>query len=141
MRHDDATQALLNTPIYWSWAHMRQRCTSPTNKDWPNYGGRGITVCDRWAAFEGFVEDMGPTWAPGLTIERVDNEGGYEPGNCRWATKSDQGKNTRRIRWITVQGRTLPVTVWLREVGLSKSTFYAATKSGQSPESVIGARL
>lgn len=80
------------TPTYGSWRAMRERCTNPKNKYFKNYGGRGITVCDRWHIFEHFLADMGER-PPGLTLDRKDNDGNYEPGNCRWATPSEQNKN------------------------------------------------
>lgn len=80
---------------YSSWHHMKQRCTNPNNHRYSDYGGRGIGVCDRWARFENFLTDMGER-PEGLTLDRVDNEGHYEPGNCRWATRSEQDHNKRR---------------------------------------------
>jgi hypothetical protein len=83
------------TPTYRSWQAMRQRCTNPTNASWAHYGGRGITVCERWQdSFESFLADMGerPT---GRTLDRVDVDGNYEPGNCRWATPLEQARNKR----------------------------------------------
>ena len=83
------------SPTYTTWAHIVQRCTNPKNKAWKNYGGRGITVCDRWRdSFDAFVDDMGEKPA-GLSIDRIDNERGYEPGNCRWATRAEQHANKR----------------------------------------------
>jgi hypothetical protein len=85
------------TPTYYVWAAMVQRCTNPANKEWDRYGGRGITVCSRWRDFRNFLADMGEQ-PEGLTLDRIDNDGGYGPGNCQWATTSEQQRNTRRGR-------------------------------------------
>lgn len=84
-------------PEYPCWSAMRQRCHNWRNVDYHNYGGRGITVCDRWfESFDAFLEDMGPRPSPKHSIERMDNDGNYEPGNCKWATASEQNSNQRR---------------------------------------------
>lgn len=82
------------TPSYTCWWNMIQRCSDPRNKYWLCYGGRGITVCDRWTVFVHFYADMGDR-PPGLTLDRIDNERGYFPGNCRWATPAEQARNKR----------------------------------------------
>jgi hypothetical protein len=82
------------TSIYSRWAALVQRCTNPRDRAWPWYGARGITVCERWLIFENFLADVGepPT---GLTLDRIDNDRGYEPGNCRWVTMKEQAANRR----------------------------------------------
>ena len=83
--------------LYYAWSHMRTRCLNPQNKDWKDYGGRGITICKRWDSFEGFAKDMGPHPGKGWTLDRwPNNDGNYEPTNCRWATRSMQVRNQRR---------------------------------------------
>jgi len=83
---------LSDTPIHRVWSDMKYRCELPTNQAYPRYGGRGITVCERWQTFENFLEDMGDK-PPGMSIDRIDNDKGYEPSNCRWATDLEQSRN------------------------------------------------
>lgn len=91
----NATHGMSKTPTYIAWIEARKRCHSPQNKRFSQYGGRGIFVCDRWReSFEAFFADMGEC-PPGLTLERLDNDRGYEPGNCVWATKKEQTRNRR----------------------------------------------
>ena len=85
------------TRAYESWRRAVARCADPFGKDWKNYGGRGIKVCDRWLRFESFLADMGER-PPGTSIDRIDNDGNYEPGNCRWATAKEQRANQRPRR-------------------------------------------
>lgn len=86
------------SPVYTSWAQMHARCTNPNHNRYHRYGGRGISVCAQWKAFEAFLADMGGSWKPGLSIDRIDNDGNYEVGNCRWATPSEQAFNrSKRI--------------------------------------------
>ena len=106
------------SPTYHAWTAMKERCSNPTCKAFPNYGGRGIKVDDRWMRFENFFADMGEKPA-GLSIERIDNDGPYAPGNCRWATRTEQSRNTRRSRFVILNGVSLCVEDAAKQVGIS----------------------
>lgn len=109
------------TPTYNSWFDMVRRCTDNKRKAYKNYGGRGITICDRWRTFENFLADMGEC-PPGLTLDRIDNNGNYEPGNCRWATKKEQNRNQRTNRWIEFHGQKKILADWARDIGIQTAT-------------------
>ncbi|RAJ70210.1 hypothetical protein K378_01375 [Streptomyces sp. Amel2xB2] len=104
------------TRIYWTWADMINRCTNPTHKQWRHYGGRGITVCPRWrASFVNFLADMGER-PPGMSLDRINNDGPYTPSNCRWTDHSTQSKNRRPLAYAgnrndPATGRFLPKEV------------------------------
>lgn len=92
-------------PIYNTWSHILSRCTNTNNSRFKDYGGRGITVCDRWRySFENFRDDMFPTWEEGLTIDRINNDGNYEPSNCRWVNSTIQNRNQRIIMVTNTTG-------------------------------------
>ena len=94
-----------HTPVYRRWCDMRYRCERPSHTLYKWYGARGVTVCDRWQSFELFEEDMLPSWAPGLWLDRLDNSKGYSPENCKWVTPSQNNRNRRSNRWIeTLEG-------------------------------------
>lgn len=102
-------------PTYKTWAAMKRRCANPSDENFHNYGGRGISVCERWKnSYDAFIEDMGLR-PEGTTIERKDNNGNYEPGNCIWATETQQNRNRRTNRWITFDGRTQTLKEWATE--------------------------
>lgn len=124
-----AKHGMAGTREYKAWAGMVQRCTNPKNAKWPRYGGRGITVCERWLSFENFRADMGAR-PEGMTIDRKNNGGNYEPGNCRWATQKQQGNNRGNNRHVVVGGRTMTVSEAARSAGLNLSTLRGRLRSG-----------
>lgn len=108
---------------YVSWNCMMLRCLNPKHEAYQRYGARGITVCDRWLSFERFLEDMGTKPDPTFTIERKENGKGYEPGNCRWATRREQVENRGVARMVEVDGERMTMGRAARQAGISKGTF------------------
>ena len=107
-------------PEWAIWREMKSRCFNPKNKAFSFYGGRGITICEKWKnSFQAFLADVGRRPDPKLTIERIDNNGNYEPGNVRWATMKEQSLNTRSVRLITIDGTTDSFTSWAHRFGLN----------------------
>jgi hypothetical protein len=110
---------------YRSWQGMKERCTNPNLKQYSDYGGRGITVCDRWLnSFENFLEDMGMKPSKNHSIDRIDNNLGYSKENCRWATRTEQANNRRErsnSRYLTCNGITKPMPYWVKEWGISEN--------------------
>lgn len=124
-------------PEYGIWSGMRDRCNRPANTSYPNYGARGIKVCKRWDDFAAFLADMGPRPTPTHTIDRIDNDGDYTPGNCRWATRAEQSRNARRCKLITHAGRTMTVAEWARELGIPAPTIYGRIYLGWPEERLL----
>ena len=125
------------TPTYRSWLAMVSRCSNPKQPGWKHYGGRGITVCERWREFANFLADMGE--APvGTQIDRTNNDIGYQPDNCRWATRQEQMRNTRASRRITLNGRTQCLAEWAAELGVPAPTIHGRLARGWSVERALG---
>jgi hypothetical protein len=135
-RHGQATRGQ-RSPEHRCWSAMRRRCESPTCKFFPNYGGRGILVCDRWKSFASFFADMGARPSPKHSIDRIDNNGHYEPDNCRWATKEEQDNNRRTNRLIEFQGETRSLTQWARLLGIHPTTMHLRLKNGWPVEKAL----
>ena len=106
---------------YWSWKAMIRRCTNPSHDSYPHYGGRGIKVCDRWMIYENFKHDMGDR-PKGLSIDRIDPDGNYEPGNCKWSTSHEQSNNRRYNRIISYEGKEYTCSQLARAYGIEPST-------------------
>lgn len=132
------THGLTRSPEYRSWAAMKSRCFNPKATGYADYGGRGITVCERWCdSFEAFLADIGPRPC-GMTLDRYpDVNGNYEPGNCRWATAVEQGDNTRAARRLKLPDGEINLSEAARRAGLSNSTIRDRLRRGMTPQDAI----
>lgn len=119
MRNAMTTHGATGTRMYRIWSQMWQRCTNPKDKKYPLYGGRGITVCQAWEEFMAFAYDMGPRPSQSHTLDRIDSNGNYEPGNVRWATQKEQQNNRRDNRFFTVRGGMMTIAQIGREFNIS----------------------
>lgn len=126
--HGQATKGKISK-AYRVWADMKKRCLNKNNKSYPDYGGRGITVCERWMKFENFYADMG---RPNGTIDRIDNEKGYSPDNCKWSTRQEQNTNRRDTVYITFNGITKPRAEWCKQLNINTGTLTSRLKRGWS---------
>lgn len=115
------------SPEYHSWSSMIQRCTNKNRKTYADYGGRGIKVCDRWLKFTNFLADMGPR-PEGTSLERMDVNKGYEPGNCCWADRTTQSRNSRQAVWVEINGVSKRLTEWCDEKQISINTVRSRVK-------------
>lgn len=128
------SHGLTGTRTHNVWWAMIQRCSNKNGVYFCDYGGRGISVCERWHKFENFLSDMGEA-PPSLTIDRIDNDGNYEPGNCRWATRKQQVRNRRKSKRVTVFGKDMLFVEACELYGIEyKRAFARITKLGWSPE-------
>jgi len=123
--------------LYSTWKSMKNRCLNPNNATYSNYGGRGISVCDRWLSFNSFVEDMFPSFEEGLTLDRIDVNGNYEVGNCRWANTETQSNNKVNSLKLHFDGSFYTEAQLARKFGISRSTIQARRLKGWSVEEMI----
>jgi hypothetical protein len=125
---------LSHLPEYGVWYMMKQRCLNPTDRSYANYGGRGITVAPEWINnFAVFLADVGRRPDPSYSLDRIDNDGIYEPGNVRWTTRREQMNNKRTNRLITHDGRTQTISQWAQELGLNPETIHSRLWRGHPP--------
>jgi hypothetical protein len=129
---------MTDSPTWLSWKSMIGRCANPKNPDYPEYGGRGITVCERWLKFENFFADMGVR-PEGMSLDRYPNvNGNYEPNNCRWATAQLQASNRRSNIYVPWKGAELTISEFARQIGMPRQRVrYWYVKKGLSPEQIL----
>ena len=125
------------TRIYKTWCNMKNRCNNPKNKEFKNYGDRGIKLCDKWYTFEGFWEDMKEGYSDNLTIDRINNNGNYEKENCQWSTHKEQANNKRNNKFLTLNNETKSITIWANELGLKYTTLYMRLRNGFSVQKAL----
>lgn len=124
-------------PIFMAWIEMRRRCLDRKRRSWKHYGGRGISVCKRWAHFENFRDDMLPTWKQGLSLDRIDNDGNYEPKNCKWSDWFQQAHNRRSTLFMTFNGIRLPLIDWARVLDVNYHTIWLRYINGWDEDDVL----
>lgn len=126
------------TKEYRAWSQLKSRCFNPNNRRYVLYGGRGITVCARWRdSFENFLADVGPAPSPKHSLDRIANDGNYEPGNCRWATTTEQARNTRANAIVSHGGRPLPISEWAALYDISAFALRGRLMRGWSMERAL----
>ena len=124
-------------PEYHSWKHMRQRCYNPRNKKYAIYGGRGIKICARWNDFENFFEDMGRKPSPEYSLDRINNNGNYEPKNCRWATPKQQVRNRSISKNVFFRGENTPLKDVCDILGVNYCTINMRLHRGWNMEQAV----
>ena len=122
---------------YKTWCSLKQRCLNPRNRDYKNYGARGITVCEHWLKFENFLADMGERPSGKHTIERKNNDRGYNPKNCEWMLRAGQNNNRRNSLHITAFGETRTLADWARHTGINYTTIQMRIYKGMDPEKAM----
>lgn len=124
------------TPTYAIWVSMLSRCNNKNSRAYKNYGERGISVCERWLKFENFYEDMGDC-PSNYSLERIDNNQGYSPENCKWATRIEQANNQRKTILLTLGNRTQPLQYWAKELGINHRALSSRYKRGWTDEKTL----
>jgi len=136
LRHGYGRRGSKRSKLHIIWSNMIQRCTNPSNHKYPAYGGRGISVCDRWRKFENFLADMGEP-LPGMMLDRIDTNGNYELGNCRWLDAKGQQNNRRNNHLLTLGAETCGITEWARRTGIDRHTILDRLRRGLSVEKAL----
>lgn len=136
-RKERQTTFKSGSPEYRAWFSMHARCGNPDHKSYPGYGGRGIVVCEAWGEFDTFLRDMGRRRSHLLSLDRINNDKGYSPENCRWATSKTQNRNRRDNRRLTLNGVTKTATEWADELDINRTTLAQRKRRGWSDEKAL----
>jgi hypothetical protein len=132
------THGMRHTPEWKAWRNMKTRCSNQNIEEYHRYGGRGIKVCEIWwNSFEQFYQDMGSRPSSGHTLDRIDNDGDYEPGNCRWITRKEQAQNRESNRRLTLDGITRTMAEWADACGVKADTIGRRLRLGWSAEKAL----
>ena len=133
----NVTHGMSKSPLYGVWRGMHERTGNPAHAEWPNYGGRGIAVCDRWKRFELFAADMASGYRKGVQLDRIDNDGDYSPSNCRWVSHQANQRNKRTNHRIEWRGRELIAQEWAELLGIPANTIIYRLRRGWTVERAL----
>ena len=137
-KENNTTHGGTGTRLFNAWQSMRDRCSNPNNKSFGRYGGRGITVCKEWDAYVAFRDwSLANGYSDALSIDRIDNDGNYEPSNCRWATPKQQGNNRGNNRILCYMGESHTTAEWSRILGIHHSTIHGRLNNGWSVDEAL----
>jgi len=137
---DKIKHGMRNHDLYSTWSNMIRRCTVKSDRSFPDYGGRGITVCSEWMDINSFIRDMGERPSKNHSIDRIDNEKGYSKDNCRWATLIQQARNKRDTVFITYKGETKSLSDWAEFKGVKRGTMYMRKRRGYTVDEIINGK-
>jgi hypothetical protein len=141
IKKSNSTHGKSRTAEHSVWKGMRRRCLDSKDKAFKNYGGRGIQVCERWSKFENFLADMGNRPGKGFSLERIDNNGNYEPSNCRWATALEQSRNKRNNIFVIYGGRKHALSAICAELEINIKYVYGRISRGQDPSDALNSAI
>lgn len=136
MSKNMSTHGHSKTPTYRTWIGMKSRCQNTNYGRFNDYGGRGITVCERWQSFELFLADMGER-PQGMELDRIDNDGNYTKENCRWVSSKENGRNTRKNVFLTHDGKTCTIAEWAEILGIGSATIHFRHSKGWTAERIL----
>jgi len=133
----NSAHGMSQSPTFLVWHSMKQRCNNRNHEAYSRYGGRGIAVCKRWYSFQNFLNDMGERPSSEHSIDRINNDGNYKPDNCRWATRTQQGRNKHNNVMLTCDGETMCQSEWAERIGITPEALAARIKRGWTVEDAL----